>query len=168
MWCNMTWDNKRIFCCLPEAYRAHIIGAMSPERSFWLTRDFKLKHTPVQATLLTFIERLTQLCSHTSIQRGVCLQGDGDKQGGVRRFGCRVVRWNIPDASQWSSLLLFMSGHNSGRHMTLASAGAGSPGANVALEPRKQQRTAGRWHDCEPFTPGWRLFSGRPTEPTRL
>lgn len=131
---------------------------MSPEQSVWLARDFKLKHTAVQVSLLTFIERLAQLCSHTAIQRGVCLQGDGDKQGGVRRFGCRVIRWNIPDASHWSSLLLFISGHNSRWHMTPASTGAGSPGANVALEPRKQQRTANRWHDWESFIPGWWLL----------
>lgn len=118
--------------------------------------------------LLTSVERFAQLCSHTSIQRGIYLQRDGDKQGGVRGFGCGVIRWKIPQADPRSSLLIFMYGHNSTRRTTPASTGAGSPGANVALKPRKQQRTAGCRHGCELFIRGVSVSAGRQTERARL
>lgn len=140
----------------------------SPSKIFLQHQSNHFYRWSVQVGLLTSVERFAQLCSHTSIQRGIYLQRDGDKQGGVRGFGCGVIRWKIPEADPRSSLLLFMYGHNSTRRMTPSSTGAGSPGANVSLKPRKQQRTAGCRHGCELFIRGVSVSAGRQTELARL
>lgn len=103
---------------------------------------------------LTFIKRLAQLGSHTPIRRAVRLQGDGHKQGGVRGFWGRAVRWNMSARYHSRSLLLFTCGNTARSHITAMSAAACAPGANVALEPRKQVHTPVNRHHCEPFTSG--------------
>lgn len=100
--------------------------------------------------LLTFIQRLCQLCSHTAIRRIVGLQRDGHKQRGVRRFGRRAAGWGMSAGIHRASRVLFMQ-QNRGRRLGTAACGdASSPGVNVTLKPRKQTQTPVYWHPSIP------------------
>lgn len=99
--------------------------------------------------LLTFIQRLGQLGSHTPFIRQVSLQRKRDKERCVRRFGW----WRrIPAANHGTHRVLSMRRNRPHIRMTATSSQAGcSSIINMAPKPRKQKQTPVYWHRFPPL-----------------